>query len=70
MAGVEIAELRDALAYAEFQLSKNIQEKEDLEKKQNSHMFVVKEVEDRLRKAENDKDALKRDLGRAEGRAK
>jgi len=33
-------------------------------------MFVVKEVEDRLRKAENDKDALKRDLGRAEGRAK
>ena len=33
-------------------------------------MFVVKEIEDRLRKAENDKEALSRDVMRAEGKAK
>ena len=30
MAGIEIAELRDSLAYAEYQYSKAIKEKEDL----------------------------------------
>jgi predicted nucleic acid-binding Zn-ribbon protein len=35
-----------------------------------SHTFVVKEIEDRLRKAENDKEALSRDVVRAEGKAK
>ena len=70
MAGVEIAELRDSLAYAEYQYSKALKEKEDLEKQQNSHMFVVKEIEDRLKRAENDKDALSRDVQRAEGKAK
>ena len=62
MAGIEIAELRDSLSYAEYQYSKAIKEKEELEKKQNGHMFVVKEIEDRLRKAENDKEALSRDV--------
>lgn len=33
MAGIEIAELRDSLAYAEYQYSKSIKEMEDLEKK-------------------------------------
>jgi predicted nuclease with TOPRIM domain len=70
MAGIEIAELRDSLAYAEYQYSKAIKEKEELEKKQTSHTFVVKEIEDRLRKAENDKEALSRDVVRAEGKAK
>ena len=70
MAGIEIAELRDSLAYAEYQYSKAIKEKEDLQKQQTSHTFVVKEIEDRLRKAENDKEALSRDLVRAEGKAK
>jgi len=39
MAGIEIAELRDSLAYAEHQYSKAIKEKEELENKQNGHMF-------------------------------
>ena len=70
MAGIEIAELRDSLAYAEYQYSKAIKEKEDLEKKQTGHTFVVKEIEDQLRNAENDKAALNREVKRAEGKAK
>ena len=32
-------------------------------------MFEVKQIEDRLRKAENDKDNLSRDIQRAENKA-
>ena len=39
MAGIEIAELRDALVYAEFQLAKVHAEKDNLHKEQSTHMF-------------------------------
>ena len=49
MAGIEIAELKDALAYTELLLSKNMQEKEDLLRKDNEHLFEVREVENKAR---------------------
>ena len=52
LAALEIAELKDALAYAEFNLAKNIRDKEALAKEQTSHTFQVKEVESRLAAAE------------------
>jgi len=58
MAGIEIAELKDALAYAEYQLSKTQAEKETLQKDTATHMFTLKEKEDSLRKADQEKDAL------------
>lgn len=64
LAAIEIAELKDALAYAEYQLAKNIKEKETLAKEQTSHTFQIKEVEDRLRGAEQDKEHLQRDISR------
>jgi hypothetical protein len=41
MAGIEIAELRDALQYAEFQLAKTHAEKDQLQKNQATQMFVL-----------------------------
>lgn len=64
MAGIEIAELKDALAYAEYQLSKTHAEKDSLQKDQATHMFTVKDTEDRLRRAENEKESLQRDIQR------
>ena len=58
MAGIEIAELKDALAYAEYQLSKTHAEKDSLQKDQATHMFKVKDAEDNLRRAESDKESL------------
>jgi len=52
VAGVEIAELKDALKYAEYLLAKNMEEKEVLMRKQAEHQFVVKGLEDRLRDTE------------------
>ena len=40
MAGIEIAELKDALSYAEFQLAKNLRDKETLEKESTANMFM------------------------------
>ena len=37
VANVEIAELKDALSYAEYLLAKNMQEKEELMKKEAEH---------------------------------
>jgi hypothetical protein len=39
VAAIEISELKDSLAYAEFQLAKNLREREKLEKEQTSHNF-------------------------------
>ena len=64
MAGVEIAELKDALAFAEYQLAKTNQEKDSLQKEAASSMFQLKEAEDRLKKTEFVKDQLQRDLDR------
>ena len=49
VAHVEIAELKDALAYAEYLLAKNMQEKEELMTKEAEHQFVVKGIEDKYR---------------------
>lgn len=46
MAGIEISELKDALAYAEYQLTKTQAEKESLQKDAATHMFTIKEKED------------------------
>lgn len=51
VASIEIAELKDALAYAERMLSKEIGEKENLMQKDAEHQFEVKRVEDRLNHA-------------------
>lgn len=47
VASIEIAELKDALAYAEQLLAKNMQEKERLMQKDTEHQFEIKRVEDR-----------------------
>jgi hypothetical protein len=39
MAGIEIAELKDALAYTEYQLSKTHAEKETFQKEQATSIF-------------------------------
>ena len=39
LAAIEIAELKDSLAYAEFQLAKNLKEKDRLEKETTAHNF-------------------------------
>lgn len=70
MAGIEIAELREALQYAEFQLAKNMKEKETLEKEATIHTFQMKEAEDKFRGAENDKQELKREIDRAQEKVK
>lgn len=51
VASIEIAELKDALAYAESMLSKEMGEKEKLMQKDAEHEFEVKRVEDRLNHA-------------------
>jgi len=48
-AAIEIAELRDALAYAEYLLTKNMQEKEELLKTNTAHAFEMSKVEDQLK---------------------
>ena len=48
VAHIEISELKDALAYAERILAQNVQEKEDLMKKDVEHQFEIKRAEDRL----------------------
>ena len=48
VAAIEIAELKDALAYAEGLLAKQMAEKEGLMQKDAEHQFEVKRVEDRL----------------------
>ena len=52
VAAIEIAELKDALAYAEKLLSKNMEEKEALMQKDNEHQFEIKRVEDRFNVAD------------------
>ena len=51
VASIEIAELKDALAYAESMLAREIGEKETLMQKDAEHQFEVKRVEDRLNQA-------------------
>lgn len=48
VAAIEIAELKDALAYAEKLMAKQLDEKEALMVKDNEHQFEIKRVEDRL----------------------
>ena len=64
MAGIEIAELKDALSYAEYQLSKTHADKDQLQKDQATNVFQLRDCEDRLRKAEEEKEALMRDIER------
>lgn len=62
MAALEIGELKDSLAYAEFQLAKVVREKERLEKDQATHNFKMREVESNLSNAESDKNMLQREI--------
>ena len=55
VANVEIAELKDALSYAEYLLAKNMQEKEELMHKEAEHQFIVKGMEDKYRDCDNDR---------------
>ena len=52
VASIEISELKDALAYAERLLAKNMEEKEALMQKDNEHQFEIKRVEDRFNVAD------------------
>ena len=47
VASIEIAELKDALRYAEELLTKNMGEKEKLMQKDAEHQFEIQRVEDR-----------------------
>ena len=51
VASIEIAELKDALNYAEQLLAKNLAEKERLMQKDTEHQFEIKRVEDRCSEA-------------------
>ena len=55
VASVEIGELKDALAYAEYLLAQNLTEKEALMKKDAEHNFEMKKVEDKLRETADQK---------------
>ena len=48
VAAIEIGELKDALAYAERLLARNMEEREDLMKRDAEHQFEMKRAEDRL----------------------
>ena len=41
VASIEISELKDALAYAEHLLAKNLEEKESLMQKDANHQFEI-----------------------------
>jgi hypothetical protein len=41
-AGIEIAELKDALAYAESLLAQNLKEREAIIKENNDHAFAMR----------------------------
>ena len=62
MAAMEIGELKDSLAYTEFQLAKVQREKERLEKEQTTHNFKMRELEGNLANAESDKNMLGREI--------
>ena len=62
MAALEIGELKDSLAYAEFQLAKIVRDKERLEKEGAQHNFKLRELEGNLASAENDKNMLNREI--------
>jgi predicted nuclease with TOPRIM domain len=64
MAGIEIQELKEALAYAEYQLCKSQTEKEQLQKDTATQMFALKEKDDRIRQQEDEKDQLQREVDR------
>ena len=64
MAGIEIQELKEALAYAEYQLCKSQTEKEQLQKDTATQMFALKEKDDRIRQQEDEKDHLQREIDR------
>ena len=55
VAAIEITELKDALAYAEFMLTKNMQEKEALMKENAEHGQVMFKVKTELEITENGK---------------
>lgn len=50
-ANIEIAELRDALAYAESLLANNLKEREAIIKENNDHAFAMRREQERTREA-------------------
>ena len=52
VASIEIGELKDALAYAEHLLAKNMEEKEALVQKDVEHQFEIKRVDDKFHDAD------------------
>ena len=48
VASIEIGELKDALAYAEKLLAQNMEEREDLLKRDAEHQFEMKRADERL----------------------
>jgi hypothetical protein len=51
-AHIEIAELKDALAYAEGLLAQNLQEREAIIKENNDHAFAMRREQERTRDAQ------------------
>lgn len=64
MAGIEIAELKDALSFAEYQLAKVHSEKDEIQKNQTQNIFQLKDAQDKLRLAVSDKESLQREMDR------
>lgn len=54
VASIEIGELKDSLAYAEYLLSQNVKEKEELLKINAEHTFQMQAAENKQRKTEKD----------------
>lgn len=48
VAGIEIQELKDSLAYAEYMLSKNMQDKEQLMKENQDHAIEMRKANSKL----------------------
>lgn len=61
-AGIEIAELKDALAYAESLLAQNLKEREAIIKENNDHAFAMRREQERTRDALNAQKVLENNV--------
>ena len=58
VAQIEIAELKDSLAYAESLLAKNLQEKEEIMRQNTDHSFAMRREQEKTREVEKAKKSL------------
>ena len=58
VAQIEIAELKDSLAYAESLLAKNLQEKEEIMRQNTDHSFAMRREQEKTREVDKAKKSL------------